>query len=114
MSTLPRPTGKDLLRALERAGFATERIRGRHHFVRHPDGPRSRSSSSHSHTETRAVAEDLGRLRHQAGATPGFVVKRGNAGAVESRKQQNNRTSQGYELRCSVLPAVTRSRARCL
>ena len=38
MSTLPRPTGKELVRALERAGFAAERIRGSHYFVRHPDG----------------------------------------------------------------------------
>jgi predicted RNA binding protein YcfA (HicA-like mRNA interferase family) len=38
MSTLPRPTGKELVRALERAGFITERIRGSHHFLRHPDG----------------------------------------------------------------------------
>jgi predicted RNA binding protein YcfA (HicA-like mRNA interferase family) len=38
MSTLPRPTGKELVRALERAGFVVERIRGSHHFLRHPDG----------------------------------------------------------------------------
>ena len=28
MSTLPRPTGKELIRALERAGFVVERTRG--------------------------------------------------------------------------------------
>ena len=38
MSTLPRPTGKELVRALERAGFVTERTRGSHCFLRHPDG----------------------------------------------------------------------------
>lgn len=38
MSTLPRPTGKELIRALERAGFVLERVRGSHHFLRHPDG----------------------------------------------------------------------------
>ena len=38
MSTLPRPTGKELIRALERAGFITERIRGSHYFLRRPDG----------------------------------------------------------------------------
>ncbi|MFN0102972.1 MAG: type II toxin-antitoxin system HicA family toxin [Bryobacteraceae bacterium] len=38
MSTLPRPTGKELIRALERAGFVVERTRGSHHFLRHPDG----------------------------------------------------------------------------
>lgn len=38
MSTLPRPTGKELVGALERAGFVAERIRGSHYFLRHPDG----------------------------------------------------------------------------
>lgn len=38
MSTLPRPTGKELVRALEIAGFVTERVRGSHHFLRHQDG----------------------------------------------------------------------------
>jgi len=38
MSTLPRPTGKELIRALERAGFVAERIRGSHYFLRHSDG----------------------------------------------------------------------------
>lgn len=38
MSTLPRPTGKELVRALERAGFAIERTRGSHCFLRHADG----------------------------------------------------------------------------
>jgi predicted RNA binding protein YcfA (HicA-like mRNA interferase family) len=38
MSALPRPTGKELVRALERAGFTQERIRGSHCFLRHPDG----------------------------------------------------------------------------
>ncbi|MBM3767321.1 MAG: addiction module toxin, HicA family [Acidobacteria bacterium] len=38
MSTLPRPTGKELVRALERVGFSTVRVRGSHRFLRHPDG----------------------------------------------------------------------------
>ena len=38
MSTLPRPTGKELVRALERAGFSAERVRGSHCFLRHADG----------------------------------------------------------------------------
>ena len=33
MSTLPRPTGKELVRALERAGFVAERVRGSHYFI---------------------------------------------------------------------------------
>ena len=38
MSTHPGLTGRDLLRALLRAGFAVVRVKGSHHFVRHPDG----------------------------------------------------------------------------
>ena len=34
MSTLPRPTGKELVRALERAGYASVRIKGSHYFLR--------------------------------------------------------------------------------
>ena len=38
MSALPRPTGKELVKALERVGFVAERTRGSHCFLRHPDG----------------------------------------------------------------------------
>ena len=38
MSTLPRPSGKELAQALERVGFAAVRGRGSHQFLRHPDG----------------------------------------------------------------------------
>ena len=44
MSTLPRPTGKELVRALERAGFVAERVRGSHCFLRHSDGRATRAS----------------------------------------------------------------------
>ena len=35
---LPALTGSEVVRALERAGFSTARIRGSHHIMRHPDG----------------------------------------------------------------------------
>jgi predicted RNA binding protein YcfA (HicA-like mRNA interferase family) len=38
MTRLPRISGAEVVRALERAGFSTIRIRGSHHFLRHPDG----------------------------------------------------------------------------
>jgi predicted RNA binding protein YcfA (HicA-like mRNA interferase family) len=38
MTRLPRLKGKELVRALERAGFAVNRSRGSHVFLRHPDG----------------------------------------------------------------------------
>lgn len=42
MTKLPRPSGKDLVAALGKLGFAVVRIRGGHHYLRHPDG-RARS-----------------------------------------------------------------------
>lgn len=38
MSRLPRVTGAEVVRALERAGFVVKRIRGSHHILVHPDG----------------------------------------------------------------------------
>ncbi len=38
MSKLPAVMGKEVLRALEKAGFSVDRQRGSHHFMRHPDG----------------------------------------------------------------------------
>ena len=31
-------TGKSLITALKRAGFLIQRVKGSHHFLRHPDG----------------------------------------------------------------------------
>ena len=38
---LPRPTGKQLVAALQRLGFQAVRIRGSHHFLRSADGRRT-------------------------------------------------------------------------
>jgi len=38
MTKLPSLSGRELLEALGRAGFEVVRVRGSHHFVRHPDG----------------------------------------------------------------------------
>jgi predicted RNA binding protein YcfA (HicA-like mRNA interferase family) len=38
MTRLPRIKGKELIRALERAGFEIDRTRGSHFFLKHPDG----------------------------------------------------------------------------
>ncbi len=38
MTRLPRITGRQLIAALHRAGFTVIRVRGSHHFLRHPDG----------------------------------------------------------------------------
>ena len=38
MSRLPRVTGRETIAALRKAGFEVARIKGSHHFLRHPDG----------------------------------------------------------------------------
>lgn len=38
MTTFPAVRGKELLAALQRFGFSPVRVKGSHHFVRHPDG----------------------------------------------------------------------------
>ncbi len=38
MTRLPRVTGSELVRALNRAGFEVVRVKGSHHLLRHPDG----------------------------------------------------------------------------
>jgi len=38
MSTLPVPTGRQLIKALHSFGFEVIRVKGSHHFLRHPDG----------------------------------------------------------------------------
>ncbi len=38
MSKYSAITGKRLITALKRAGFLILRVRGSHHFLRHPDG----------------------------------------------------------------------------
>ncbi len=38
MSTFPTLNGTQLIKALRRLGFALIRIKGSHHFLRHPDG----------------------------------------------------------------------------
>jgi predicted RNA binding protein YcfA (HicA-like mRNA interferase family) len=37
MTVLPSITGKDLVAALKNAGFDVARVKGSHHFLRHPD-----------------------------------------------------------------------------
>jgi predicted RNA binding protein YcfA (HicA-like mRNA interferase family) len=38
MPPLPTVSGTQLIRALERAGFAVTRVKGSHHRLKHPDG----------------------------------------------------------------------------
>ena len=38
MSTFPAVSGRQLIKALRKLGFELIRIKGSHHFLRHPDG----------------------------------------------------------------------------
>ena len=38
MGYLPHPRGRELIRALQRAGFVVVRVRGSHHQLQHPNG----------------------------------------------------------------------------
>lgn len=38
MPPVPAVRGGQLIKALEKAGFTTARVRGSHHVLRHPDG----------------------------------------------------------------------------
>jgi len=38
MPKLPRLRGRQVIAALQQAGFVVLRIKGSHHFMRHPDG----------------------------------------------------------------------------
>ncbi len=38
MTRLPRAKGREIVRALQNAGFAVDRTRGSHLFLKHPDG----------------------------------------------------------------------------
>ena len=41
MPRLPRLRGREVIAALQRAGFAVLRSKGSHHFMQHPDGRRT-------------------------------------------------------------------------
>ncbi len=38
MTKLPRLKGRELITVLRKAGFEVIRVKGSHHFLRHPDG----------------------------------------------------------------------------
>jgi predicted RNA binding protein YcfA (HicA-like mRNA interferase family) len=38
LTRFPRVTGREVVTALRKAGFEVARIKGSHHFLRHPDG----------------------------------------------------------------------------
>ena len=43
MSRFPQVTAREVIAALQRAGFLIERVKGSHHFLRHRDDPTRRT-----------------------------------------------------------------------
>jgi predicted RNA binding protein YcfA (HicA-like mRNA interferase family) len=41
MSKLPSVTGNQIIKALQKIGFAVARVKGSHHILMHPDGRRT-------------------------------------------------------------------------
>jgi predicted RNA binding protein YcfA (HicA-like mRNA interferase family) len=63
----PVLSGKELLRALGRLGFEVVRVRGSHHFLRHPDG---RATVVPVHGKETIGPGLLGKILHDCRVTP--------------------------------------------
>jgi predicted RNA binding protein YcfA (HicA-like mRNA interferase family) len=55
MSETPRLSAKEIIAALSKAGFSVARVKGSHHFLKHPDG-RKTVVPVHSGGDNRARA----------------------------------------------------------
>lgn len=67
MSRLPRVSGKDVLRALLRAGYAESHVRGSHHYLRKPGAPSLVTVPVHGNRTL--PAKTLQSILRQAGLT---------------------------------------------
>ena len=66
-STIPPVPGARVVKALEKAGFTVARIRGSHHFMRHPDG---RSVVVPVHAGDDVPKGTMGQILASVGITP--------------------------------------------
>jgi len=41
MTRLPRPTGREVVKAMQKLGFELHHVKGSHHVLRHADGRRA-------------------------------------------------------------------------
>jgi len=73
MSRLPSLTGKQVITALKKAGFVTERQRGSHSFLRHPDG---RATVVPAHTGETIGPGLLSKILRDAELTKDDLLKR--------------------------------------
>ncbi len=69
---LPVLSGKELVKALVRAGFEVVRVRGSHHFLRHADG---RVTVVPSHGQESIGPGLLGKILHDCGITREDLVR---------------------------------------
>jgi predicted RNA binding protein YcfA (HicA-like mRNA interferase family) len=69
---LPALSGKELVRALGRLGFDVARVRGSHHFLRHPDG---RATVVPVHGKETIGPGLLGKILHDSRITRGDLAR---------------------------------------
>jgi hypothetical protein len=62
MSRLPALTGKQLVAVLQQLGFESLRVKGSHHFLRHPDGRTEGEARGRQEGEAREAAKMTLRL----------------------------------------------------
>ena len=67
MTALPRVSGRDVVRALQRGGFQLSHVRGSHHYLRKPEAPGLVVVPIHGN-RTLPVGT-LNSILHQAGLT---------------------------------------------
>jgi predicted RNA binding protein YcfA (HicA-like mRNA interferase family) len=65
MTELPVVTPRQVIRALQKAGFFVHHIRGSHYFLKHPDHPALRVTVAHHNKDLkrgtlRAIVRDAG------------------------------------------------------
>lgn len=68
MSRLPAVSGRETVRALERAGFVLARVNGSHHVMEHPQHP-TRTTTVPVHGAKMLKKGTLGAILKQAGLT---------------------------------------------
>lgn len=68
MSRLPAVSGRQVVRALERAGFVLARIKGSHHVMEHPNHP-ARTATVPVHGPTPLRKGTLHAILKQVGLT---------------------------------------------
>ena len=73
MTALPVVTPRQLLRALQRAGFFVHHVTGSHHYLKHPDKPAVRISVPYHNKDLKRGT--LQSILRQAGLTADHLIE---------------------------------------